>query len=273
MARPALIVHGGAGPVPVAERPLRQASVESALAAGWAVIGDGALAAVVAAVRRLEDEPLLNAGIGACLNLEGDVELDAGVMEGSQLRAGGVAAVRDVRHPIDLAVEVMRDGRHVLLSGDGASRFARSHGIEMCDPSTFIIDRERQQHGTEGDTVGAVARDAEGHLAVAVSTGGVHNKWPGRIGDSPIPGAGIFADDRFGAVCGTGQGEAFMRLALSRLMVIELEHGMDPAAVANGAIALLASAMQSVGGVIVIGREGSPQAAFNTPAMPFAIAE
>ena len=273
MSRPALIVHGGAGPVPVAERPQRQAAVERALAAGWAVIGDGALAAAVAAVRQLEDEPLLNAGIGACLNLEGDVELDAGVMEGSQLRAGGVGAVRDVRHPIDLAMEVMKDGRHVLLVGDGASRFARSHGVELCDPSTFIIDRERQQHGAEGDTVGAVARDSEGHLAVAVSTGGVHNKWPGRIGDSPIPGAGMFADDRYGAVCGTGLGEAFMRLALARLMVIELEHGMDPAAVANGAVALLESAMHAVGGVIVIGREGSPQAAFNTPAMPFAVAE
>jgi L-asparaginase / beta-aspartyl-peptidase len=256
-----MIVHGGAGPSPVAERPLRQAAVERALAAGWAVIGDGALVAAVAAVRQLEDEPLLNAGIGACLNLEGDVELDAGVMDGAQLRAGGVGAVRDVRHPIDLAMEVMKDGRHVLLV------------VELCDPQTFIIDRERQQHGAEGDTVGAVARDAEGHLAVAVSTGGVHNKWPGRIGDSPIPGAGMFADDRFGAVCGTGQGEAFMRLALARLMVIELEHGMNPAAVATGAIALLESSMHSVGGVIVIGREGSPQAAFNTPAMPWAMAE
>ena len=227
----------------------------------------------MAAVRLLEDEPLLNAGIGACLNLEGDVELDAGVMEGAELRAGGVGAVRDVRHPIDLAVEVMHDGRHVLLSGDGASRFARSHGVETCDPTVFIIDRERQQHGFEGDTVGAVARDSEGHLAVAVSTGGVHNKWPGRIGDSPIPGAGMFADDRYGAVCGTGQGEAFIRLALARLMVVELEHGMDPAAVAKGAIALVASAMHSAGGVVLIGREGSPQAAFNAPAMPFAIAE
>ena len=273
MTRPALIVHGGAGSSPVSERPLRQAAVERALDAGWADIGQGALAAAVAAVRRREDEPHLNAGIGACLNLEGDVELDAGVMEGAELRAGGVAAVRDVRHPIDLAVEVMRDGRHVLLAGDGASRFARAHGVEMCNPAMFVIDRERQQHGTDGDTVGAVARDSDGRLAVAVSTGGVHNKWPGRIGDSPIPGAGFFADDRFGAVCGTGQGEAFMRLVLCRLMVIELQHGMDPAAVAKGAIALLASAMKSVGGVIVLGREGAPEAAFNTPEMPWAIAQ
>jgi beta-aspartyl-peptidase (threonine type) len=275
MARSALIVHGGAGPVPVAERPQRQAAVERALAAGWALMSEGALRAVVAAVRQLEDEPLLNAGIGACLNLEGDIELDAGVMEGAELRAGGVGAVRDVRHPVDLAVEVMRDGRHVLLVGDGASRFARAHGVETCDPALFIIDRERQQHGGEdpGDTVGAVARDSEGHFAVAVSTGGIHNKWPGRIGDSPIPGAGMFADDRYGAVCGTGHGEAFMRLALSRLMVIELEHGMDPEAVAKGAVALLGTAMHAVGGVILIGREGSPQAAFNTPAMPWAMAE
>src|SRR6202049_331742 len=125
MARPALIVHGGAGAGPSSERPLRQAAVERALTVGWLAIGEGALAAAVAAVRRLEDEPLLNAGIGACLNLEGEVELDAGVMEGADLRAGGVAAVRNVRHPIDLAVEVMRDGRHVLLAADGASRFAR----------------------------------------------------------------------------------------------------------------------------------------------------
>src|SRR2546426_2864570 len=141
----------------------------------------------------------------------------------------------------------------------------------MCDPAIFVVDRERQQRGGDAggaDTVGAVARDSTGRLAVAVSTGGIPNKWPGRIGDSPIPGAGIFADDRFGAVCGTGQGEAFMRLALSRLMVAELEHGMDPASVANGAVALLGTAMRAAGGVIVIGREGSPQAAFNTPAMP-----
>ncbi|TME50895.1 MAG: isoaspartyl peptidase/L-asparaginase, partial [Chloroflexi bacterium] len=131
MATPALVVHGGAGPAPAAERPRRQAAVERALELGWAEIGKGALAAAVAAVRQMEDEPLLNAGIGACLNADGEVELDAGVMEGGSLRAGGVACVRDVRHPVDLAMEVMRDGRHVLLSGSGASRFARDHGVEM----------------------------------------------------------------------------------------------------------------------------------------------
>jgi len=258
--------------VPAGELPLRQAAVERARDAGWSELGDGALAAVLAAVRVMEDEPLLNAGIGACLNLDGVVELDAGVMEGSELRAGGVAGLKDVRHPIDLAAAVMRDGRHVLLAGEGASRFAREHGIEMADPSIFITDRKRQELLHGADTVGAVARDAGGRLAVAVSTGGINGKLPGRIGDSPIPGAGFYADDLFGAVCGTGDGEAFIRLALAHLIVIELQHGMDAAAVAKGAVAMLGKAMKASGGVIVIGREGLPQAAFNTPAMPFAMA-
>src|SRR5579859_4989543 len=145
MARSALIVHGGAGPVPEAERSLRQAAVERALDAGWKEIGRGALAAVTAATRRLEDEPLLNAGIGACLNADGEIELDAGVMLGADLTAGGAAGLRDVRHPIDLAVAIMKHGRHVILAGDGASRFAREHGVEMADPSIFFTDRRRQQ--------------------------------------------------------------------------------------------------------------------------------
>ena len=227
---------------------------------------------MLAAVRFMEDEPLLNAGIGACLNRDGVVELDAGVMEGAELRAGGAAGLKNVRHPVDLALEIMRDGRHVLLAGEGASRFAREHGIEMADPSIFITDRKRQELLHGADTVGAVARDAEGRFAVAVSTGGMTGKLPGRIGDSPIPGAGFYADDRFGAVCGTGQGEAFIRLGLARLMVVELEHGMTAAAVAKGAVKLLQSSIKASGGVIVIAREGAPEAAFNTPAMPFAVA-
>ena len=142
----------------------------------------------------------------------------------------------------------------------------------MCDPAIFITDRKRQELLHGADTVGAVARDSQGHFAVAVSTGGINGKLPGRIGDAPVPGAGFYADDRFGAVCGTGKGEAFLRLALARLMVVELEHGMDAAAVARGAVAMLGTAMKAPGGVIVIAREGAPEAAFNTPAMPFAIA-
>ena len=273
LARPALIVHGGAGPVPRDETTLRQAAVERARDAGWELIGKGALAAAVAAVRHMEDEPLLNAGIGACLNADGEVELDAGVMEGAKLRAGGAACLRDVRHPIDLAVAVMDDGRHVLLAAQGASRFAREHGIEMADPSIFITDRKRQELMQGADTVGAVARDSDGHLAVAVSTGGIKGKLAGRIGDSPIPGAGLYVDDRFGGVCGTGRGEAFIRLGLARLMVVELQHGMDGAAVANGAVEHLSRALDAPGGVILIAREGPPHAAFNTSDMPWAVAQ
>ena len=228
---------------------------------------------MLAAVRLMEDEPLLNAGIGACLNLDGVVELDAGVMEGAELRAGGAAGLKDVRHPVDLAVEIMRDSRHVILAGEGASRFARDHGIEMADPSIFITDRKRQELLHGADTVGAVARDADGRFAVAVSTGGISGKLPGRVGDSPIPGAGFYADDRYGAVCGTGHGEAFIRLGLARLLVIELQHGMTAAEVAKGAVELLHTSLKASGGVIVIAREGAPEAAFNTPAMPFAVAQ
>ncbi len=258
--------------MPESERTHRQAAVDRARDAGWATIGEGALAAAVAAVRHMEDEPLLNAGIGACLNSDGVVELDAGVMEGAQLRVGAAACLRDVRHPVDLAVAIMEDGRHVLLAAEGASRFAREHGVEMADPSIFITDRKRQELLEGADTVGAVARDGDGHIAVAVSTGGIKGKLPGRIGDSPIAGAGFYADDRFGGVCGTGQGEAFIRLGLARLMVIELQHGMDPVAVASGAVDYLGQALKASGGVIVIGREDSPRAAFNTPAMPWAMA-
>jgi beta-aspartyl-peptidase (threonine type) len=268
--RQALIVHGGAGPVPESERADRQSAVERALEVGWSRIHDGALAAAVAAVRHMEDEPLLNAGLGACVNSEGDVELDAGVMEGSELRAGAAACLRDVRHPIDLALAVMRDGRHVLLAAEGASRFAREHGVEMADPSIFVNAARHRPAEAGVDTVGAVARDSEGRLAVAVSTGGMPGKLPGRIGDSPIPGAGFYADDRFGAVCGTGLGEAFIRLGLARLMVVELQHGMDAVSVAQGAVDLLAGALKAPGGVIVIPRAGEPRAAFNTPAMPWA---
>jgi L-asparaginase / beta-aspartyl-peptidase len=251
----------------------RQAAVERACEGGWAEIGSGALGAAVAAVRHMEDEPLLNAGIGATLNSDGEVELDAGVMEGAERRAGGVACVRDVRHPIDLALAVMKDGRHVLLAAAGASRFAREHGLEIVDPSIFITDPKRQELLLGADTVGAVARDADGHLAVAVSTGGIKGKLPGRIGDSPIPGAGFYADDRFGAVCGTGQGEAFIRLGLARVMVIELEHGIGAAEVAQGAVDYLGRSLQAKGGVILIPREGAPVAAFNTPHMPWAMAQ
>ncbi|HEX6488937.1 MAG TPA: isoaspartyl peptidase/L-asparaginase family protein [Candidatus Dormibacteraeota bacterium] len=272
--RPALIVHGGAGSPPTEEHAERQAAVDRSLEAGWVRIGEGALEAVVATVRALEDEPALNAGIGACFNRDGFIELDAGVMEGTGLRAGAVGAVRDVRHPVELARALLEDGRHVLLVADGASAYARDHGVEMADPTLFETPRQRRNLErllVEADTVGAVARDVEGHLAVAVSTGGVTGKLPGRLGDSPVPGAGFYAQDGAGAICGTGLGEAFLRLVLSHLAVVELMHGMAPDEVARGAIEHLEAKTGASGGVIVVGAEGEPAFAFNTPFMPVAM--
>ena len=264
-----LVVHGGAGAPDELEYAARQEAVERALEAGWQEMGAGALAAVVAAVRHLEDEPMLNAGIGASLNRDGAIELDAGVMEGTSLRAGAVGAVADVRHPVDLARAIMEDGRHVLLVGDGAARFARERGVETCHPSVFVTDRQRARWG-DGDTVGAVARDDAGRMAVAVSTGGMPGKWPGRVGDSPLPGAGFYAADGMGAVCGTGVGEGFMRLCLCHLTALDMGRGRTAEEAARAAVAELGRRVAGSGGVIVVDAEGRPAAAWNTRFMPWA---
>jgi beta-aspartyl-peptidase (threonine type) len=264
---PCLVVHGGAGAPPPAERPERQSAVERALDAGWKEIRLGALQAVLAAVRRLEDEPALNAAVGACLNRDGEIELDAGVMEGTRLRVGAVGAVKDVRHPVDLAYEVLKEGRHVLLCGDGASRFARERGVETCDPVLFMTDRQLRNWWEGSDTVGAVAMDDGGHTAVAVSTGGTYRKWPGRIGDSPVVGAGFYADDGMGVASGTGVGEAFMRLSLCHLAVLEMGHGMTSTEVAEKAVEHLARRVDGCGGLIMIDSSGRPAAAWNSQFM------
>ena len=203
-----LVVHGGAGSWPEEVRPAAEAGLERALDEGFAAFGEGPLAAAIAAVRRLEDDELFNAGIGATLNASGYIEHDAGVMEGTRLRAGAVGAVRGIRHPVDLAHAVLEDGRHVLLVAGGAALFAASRGIETADPAIFEVARRRQQleEWKRGDTVGAVAFE-DGRTAVAVSTGGFTGKLPGRVGDSPIPGAGFYAEDGRGAACSTGAGE------------------------------------------------------------------
>ena len=265
----ALVVHGGAGVHAAGDLAEREAAVSRGLDAGWLRIRAGALAAAVAAVEWLEDEPSLNAGVGACLNMAGEPELDAGVMDGATLRAAGVGAVRDVRHPVDLALRVMEDGRHVLLVAEGASLFARASGLETCDPSTFVTERRRAGL-TEAlsDTVGAVALDAAGHIAVAVSTGGTAGKLPGRVGDSPVPGAGYYADDARGAACGTGRGEDFLRLSICRQAVMLLE-GASAQEAAEETIRRLTAA-GGRGGVILVDRRGGVGAAFNTQAMPWA---
>ena len=266
-----LVVHGGAGAWSVELREQAMAGVERALDAGMKAMGAEPLEACLAAVRVLEDDPLFNAGIGAALNADGFIEHDAAVMEGRALRAGAVAAVRDIRHPVDLARAVMEDGRHVLLVAEGASRFAEQAGVEKADPVLFVVDRRVEQLDKwkrgEGDTVGAVAF-VDGHVAAAVSTGGYTGKLPGRVGDSPIPGAGLYADDERGAAVCTGAGEGFMRVLVAKLAV-DLMEDDDAETAAERAIKLLRARVNGHGGVITVDHAGAAGHAFNTEWMPW----
>jgi beta-aspartyl-peptidase (threonine type) len=212
--------------------------LEEALGAGSSVLeaGGSALDAVQAAVESLEDCPLFNAGRGSVLTSEGSVETDASIMDGAELRAGGVAAVSGVRHPIALARAVMENTPHVLMAGPGAERLAVSHGLELCEPDWFVTERQRERWLAAKGTVGAVALDGDGHLAAATSTGGVKDQLPGRVGDSPLIGSGTFADDSVCAVSATGDGELIIRAmlaaevcALMRHAGLELEEACDRA--------------------------------------------
>jgi len=266
----ALVLHGGAGVWPANLRDQATAAIERCADAGWSRIGDGALEAVVEAVRALEDEPLFNAGIGACLTSAGTIEHDAGVMEGGHLAAGAVGSVLGPRHPVELARAVMELTPHVLLVGPGAVQFGRDAGIEMADPQVFLTPGRRAGVITS-DTVGAVARDARGGTAVAVSTGGYTGKLPGRVGDSPIPGAGFYADDAVGAVCATGTGEGFMRLVLSWQVRDLMASGASPKEAIELALKQLQARMTMTGGMIAVDREGRVGHSSTTAHMPVAV--
>ncbi len=209
---PAIIVHGGAGSIKDESLPRRLEGCKQAALAGWKILEqDGpALDAVEAAVVVLEDNPLFNAGTGSTFNSDGEVEMDAAIMEGDTLRAGGVAAVQRIKNPIKLARRVMEDGRYLLLAGEGALRFARQIGFPECSPEALIVEAERKRWREKHGTVGCVALDAGGKIAVATSTGGIFDKIPGRIGDSLRLGCGTYADDYGGVSC-TGHGEAIIR--------------------------------------------------------------
>jgi L-asparaginase / beta-aspartyl-peptidase len=213
-----LAVHGGAGnPRPELLAPARldrcRAGLAAALRSGWAVLAAGgrALDAVEAAVVALEDDEEFNAGRGAVLNADGAVETDAGIVDGEGRRVGAVGALRDIRNPVRAARAVLEHSPHVLLVGEAAAAFARAHGCETAPPEWFVTDRRRTDWERSHGTVGAVALDADGHLAAATSTGGVADKAPGRVGDTPVIGAGTWADDATCAVSATGLGESILR--------------------------------------------------------------
>ena len=214
--QPIVVVHGGASEW-YAGTGLGRAACTRAAQAGWDALaaGGSALDAVIAAVRVVEDDPACNAGTGAVLTSRGTLELDACVMDGASLASGAVTVLPPFRHPIDVARAVLEDGRYHLLAGDGAAAFARARGFEPCDPQLMITpDRQAEFEGRgrfdRGNTVGAVALDADGHLAAATSTGGMTGTDPGRVGDAPLVGGGTYADEHAACSC-TGDGEAFAR--------------------------------------------------------------
>ncbi|MFZ8886507.1 MAG: isoaspartyl peptidase/L-asparaginase family protein [Steroidobacteraceae bacterium] len=283
-----IAIHGGAGVIsrasmtPESEAAYRR-DLESALDAGYAVLarGGSGLDAVTTAVRILEDSPLFNAGRGAVFNHEGINELDASIMDGKDLQAGAVAGVRHVRNPVLLARAVMEDSPHVMLTGTGAEEFALERGIELVPRSYFFTERRWNQleRARKGDrlsaadlgyygTVGAVARDQQGNLAAATSTGGMTNKRWGRVGDSPVIGAGNYADNRSCAVSATGSGEYFIRSVLAHEIAALIRHrGLDAATAAREAVSQSLAGIGGDGGVIVIDHAGRIAMEFNTEGM------
>ena len=280
-ARPiAIVIHGGAGTIlkenmtEEAETAYRQALMK-ALNTGYGVLeaGGSSLDAVVATINVMEDSPLFNSGKGAVFAHNGKNEMDASIMEGLTLNAGAVAGVHRVRNPITLARAVMEKSEHVMLSGDGAEEFAATVGVRLVDPSYFYTERRWRQlqeimadekHGT----VGAVALDRAGNLAAGTSTGGMTNKRFGRIGDSPIIGAGTYANNKSCGVSGTGHGEYFIRLTVARDICSLVEYkGLSVAEAARQVIHEKLTGLGGTGGVIVLDREGNVAMTFNTTGM------
>ena len=286
-----IAIHGGAGVISRAsmsaenERAYR-ADLERALDAGYAVLekGGASLDAVVAAVKILEDSPLFNAGKGAVFSHAGINELDAAIMDGSTQKAGAIAGVRHIRNPIELARMVMERTSHVLLAGEGAEEFALEQGVDLVPGSYFHTERRWQQLeeaqkaeqtaslpkddiGYFG-TVGAVARDRDGNLAAATSTGGMTNKRWGRIGDSPIIGAGTYADNATCAVSATGSGEYFIRAVVAHEICARVRlSGVSAAQAARDVIHGKLTEIGGDGGVIVVDRSGALSLEFNTEGM------
>jgi beta-aspartyl-peptidase (threonine type) len=291
----AIAVHGGAGDIPPAElTPEREAEyragLERALHAGHAIIASGgpSLDAVVAAVQVLEDEPLFNAGRGSVIGANGICELDASLMDGRDLRAGAVTGLRYVRNPIVLAQLVMDRSPHVMLAGQGAEEFAIEHGLVPVPNSYFVTERRQRELAaamaaagtTDGrgplpggresltGTVGAVALDKHGNLAAATSTGGMTAKRWGRIGDSPIIGAGTYAANDCCAVSATGHGEFFIRATVAHEIASLMRYtGRSVTAAADVVVREQLVRLGGSGGVIAIGRDGSIAMPFNSTGM------
>lgn len=291
MADPLLVIHGGAGvqrkDLSAAQERAARHALTTALRAGHAELAGGrpALAAVTRAITVLEDDPTFNAGRGAVFTHDGRNELDASLMDGATQRAGAIAGVQRVRNPILLAQAVMEHSPHVMMVGQGAEAFAAEQGVTLVDPSYFHTDKRWQQLQRALDeeragtahadletarhfgTVGALARDAQGRLAAGTSTGGMTNKRYGRVGDSPVIGAGTWADDRC-AVSSTGWGEFYLRTAAAHEICARVRLSGTPAAQAGReVINEMIPALGGDGGAIVLTADGQIGLPFNTQGM------
>lgn len=280
-----LLIYGGAGSMRSAQLGEQaacdaRAGLEQALAAGSAILEkrERAIDAVEAAVRILEDDPAFNAGRGSVLTADGCIELDAAIMDGRTRRAGAVAGLRTTRAPISLARLLMDDGPHVFLSGKGADQFARDHGFEQVGNHWFEIPERRRQleellaaDGFDDEikygTVGAVAIDIDGHVAAATSTGGLTAKRWGRVGNSPLIGAGTYADDRSAAVSATGSGEYFIRAVAAHQLAERVRLGGEPLQSALDHVLADIAELGGKGGLIAVAPDGEAAIGFTTPAM------
>jgi beta-aspartyl-peptidase (threonine type) len=283
-----LIVHGGAWDIPDDLVEPHKKGVANALRAGWEILkgGGSAVDAVEHAIVLMEDDVTFNAGKGSCLNAVGEVELDASIMDGRTIRAGAVAAVQHIKNPIRLARKIMEESEHVLLVGMGATRFARENGIKTCDPDFLITARELERwrdlqvdgkYKTKdsfrrkklpSDTVGAVAMDGKGNVAAGTSTGGTPNKYPGRVGDSPLIGCGTYADNAVGGVSTTGWGEAIIKIVMAKTVIDLMEwHGKDPAKAVEEGLEILRRKAAGYGGIIALDNAGKIAVTHTTPRM------
>lgn len=274
-----LVIHGGADPRPPSsfssvQRQAMRAALLAALRAGHAILrhGGSAVDAVTAAVCALEDCGQFDAGKGAYRNVDGGFDLDASIMDGRTGAAGAAAHVHHVKNSVRLARLVMERTPHVLLVAEGAERFARDGGLEFVDDDYFTPATAHDPHGDQAQrptgTVGAVALDADGNVAAATSTGGTHQRLAGRVGDTPIIGAGTYADNAVGAISCTGEGEYFLRAVLAHDIAARVEYGGRPLSeAAEAAMREKLTARGGAGGIIGVDIQGTPTMVFNTPTM------
>jgi beta-aspartyl-peptidase (threonine type) len=274
---PVLLIHGGAGAIADEILSDYRAGLQAALDAGWERLAGGgsSVDAVEVAITVMEDSGTFDAGCGSVLNSDGRVQLDAMLMDGASLDAGGIGAVETVRNPIRVARAVMEASEQVYFAGHGAERFAVEHGFEPIDNADLVTPRERRRFleareaASPGghDTVGAVALDRRGNLASGTSTGGIRHKPVGRIGDSSMIGSGCYADNDSAAVSCTGEGEAIMRLVLGKWAADQVAGGRHPQAAADAAIERLGTRLGGHGGLILLDRSGRRGVAFNARRM------